>query len=239
MTKIKYLFEKPLIEGIIKSRPNRFIMLVEISGKLEKCHCPSTGKIGGINFENSNIKCFLSEATTKNRSTNFTVEALKIPRGPLIGINQTKSNSYVSYFLENNFLPKMIKSKKVKREVKLNNSRIDFLLDDKNYIEVKTPLRFLPFGKKPSESKFNSTDRLLKHFTDISNQVDKDRRAIVLLCYTYDAPVFSPPKRDDTQHVNDIARDALKKGLEYWQINIKIDKKGVSLLKYFPLNLFD
>ncbi|MEI6850117.1 MAG: DNA/RNA nuclease SfsA, partial [archaeon] len=48
---MKYLFKEPLKEGVIKSRPNRFIMLVLIDGKLEKCHCPSTGRIGNIKFE--------------------------------------------------------------------------------------------------------------------------------------------------------------------------------------------
>jgi len=74
MNSEKYLFKKPLIEGLIKSRPNRFIMMVEINGKVEKCHCPSTGRIGDIIFKD--IPCLVSKAESESkRKTKFTVEA--------------------------------------------------------------------------------------------------------------------------------------------------------------------
>lgn len=58
----KYFFNKPLIEGLVKSRPNRFIMFVEIRNKLEKCHCPSTDQIASISF--NGIPCLVSETDT-------------------------------------------------------------------------------------------------------------------------------------------------------------------------------
>ena len=74
---MKYLFKEPLIGGLIKSRPNIFIMFVEINGKLEKCHCPSTGRIGSIKFEN--IPCLLSRAEKNSeRKTKYTVEAFSL-----------------------------------------------------------------------------------------------------------------------------------------------------------------
>lgn len=33
-------FAPPLREGVIRSRPNRFIMMVDVGGRLERCHCP-------------------------------------------------------------------------------------------------------------------------------------------------------------------------------------------------------
>lgn len=38
LNKMKDLFKKSLVEGIILPRPNRFIMLVEKSGQIHKCH---------------------------------------------------------------------------------------------------------------------------------------------------------------------------------------------------------
>ncbi|MGE0792722.1 MAG: DNA/RNA nuclease SfsA [Candidatus Woesearchaeota archaeon] len=230
----KLLFEEELIPGLIKSRPNRFIMFVEINHKLEKCHCPSTGKIGNIEFKD--IPCLLSESNNKERKTKYTVEAINPIKNIWVGINQTKANNYLEFFLKNNLLKDMIEVGEIKREVKLNTSRIDFLINNNCFLEVKTPLTFLPFGNKPGVTKFNSFERLGRHFTDISSQISKGQRAIVLLCYLYNAEPFKVPEKPDAKIIN-LVKKATKKGLENWQINFKIDKKGVSLIDYFRLKI--
>ncbi|HFC76860.1 MAG TPA: hypothetical protein ENJ27_01380 [Candidatus Moranbacteria bacterium] len=48
----QYIFDGELIQGLIKSRPNRFIMLIEINDKIEKCHYPSIGERGCVLFVN-------------------------------------------------------------------------------------------------------------------------------------------------------------------------------------------
>ncbi|GHT99203.1 hypothetical protein FACS1894126_5300 [Alphaproteobacteria bacterium] len=96
---LKFEFENPLIDGIIKSRQNRFLMNVEIEGNVEKCHCPTTGKIGNVVF--SDIPCLLSKSTNVNRKTQYTVEAISIDDAKSwIGINQTAINGYVNHFLK-------------------------------------------------------------------------------------------------------------------------------------------
>lgn len=120
------LFPTKLIRGIIVSRPNRFIMMVENcqTGIVERCHCPVTGDIGYLDFNKGGIPCLLSEPIKAGqRSTAFTVEAISLntdsgstsstaaaaaaknkkmhKQTPLqwIGINQVKANSYVQHFL--------------------------------------------------------------------------------------------------------------------------------------------
>ena len=240
-----YKFEEKLIEGIIKSRPNRFIMLVDISNSIFKCHCPSTGRIGNIDFKN--IPCLVSKANNMDRSTSYTVEAISLD--PLekrhkkwIGINQNKVNAYIEFFIKNNYLSGIAKNgNKVKRERKLGSSRIDFKVED-TFIEVKMPLIHLPYDKSIPEtrhSKFNSFDRMIKHFTDLSYSITKDSRAILLLCYMYDAKPFRPPPlTKDNIKIHEAAKKSEIKGVENWQVNLKIDKEGVELIKYFRLNLF-
>jgi sugar fermentation stimulation protein A len=65
-----------LVEGLIKSRPNRFIMFVEEGGTTRECHCPSTGRIGDIEFRD--VPCLLSEAEGHGRRTRCTVEAISL-----------------------------------------------------------------------------------------------------------------------------------------------------------------
>jgi len=231
-TKMKYIFEKPLIEGIITSRPNRFIMFVKIKNKIHKCHCPSTGKIGNIEFKN--IPCLLSESNNPSRKTKFTVEAIYPVKDVCVGINQTKANTYINFFLENNLLKKIVDTKEIRREVKLNTSRIDFFINNNLYLEIKTPLTHLPFGGKVDTSKFNSFERMGRHFLEISSQIEKGKKAIVAQCYMYNAKSFETPKPIKPEII-EIVTEATRRGLGLWQINLKIDKRGVSLIKYFRL----
>jgi len=237
----KLVFEKPLVKGIIKSRPNRFIFQVEINGKIEKCHCPSTGQIASISFED--VPCLLSESDNKERKTKFTVEAISLDNKNYIGINQTKANHYVEFFLKTNQLNRMFsKINEIKREVKFANSRIDFKINDKDYLEVKTPLKDIPseshlnYLKRKTE--FVSFDRLVKHFTDISKSINRGSRAIFLMCYIYEAKRFAVPKENKNKEIVNAAKKANIAGVENWQINLKIDSEGISLLDYFKLNLF-
>ena len=135
----------------------------------------------------------------------------------------------------------MVHGKEVRAEVKLGDSRIDFLVG-KDYVEVKTLLIDLPVSKArkyKTHSKFDSFERLIKHFRDLGDSIGKESRAIILLCYMFDAEPFRPPEQDSSNsRIMRAARGAENKGVENWQINLKIDKKGVELLDYFKLDLF-
>jgi len=238
-------FAHPLSEGVIKSRPNRFIMLVKSGGSLVKCHCPSTGRIGDIIFEN--IPCLLSKAETEGRKTKYTVEAISLdPPGrknkTWIGINQTKANDYVYFFLKHGRMPRLVKKGvPVEREKQVGDSRLDFVAGT-TFIEVKTPLISLPSRKglahlKPS--KFTSFERLIRHFTELAKHAKKGARAIVLLCYLYDAKPFVSPKPDcSSVKIQNAVRKATAKGVENWQVNLKIDRNGIRMISYFRLDLW-
>jgi sugar fermentation stimulation protein A len=238
-----YKFASPLKEALIKSRPNRFIMIILVAGKECKAHCPATGRIGNIKFKD--IPCLVSEAENPERKTRFTVEAisLDLPNKKdksWIGINQTKVNHYIEFFLNNNSLTRMIKGE-VKREVKLGNSRIDFQIG-KNYLEIKMPLIFIdtPDNIETNEhSKFNSFDRLIKHFDDLGKSLKTHEKAIIALAYMFDAKPFHPPEADDSNSkIINAARRASNRGVENWQINLKINPTGVYIRDYFRLNMF-
>jgi sugar fermentation stimulation protein A len=244
---MEYLFDERLKEGLIRSRPNRFIMNVLVDGKVEKCHCPSTGRIGNLGFEN--VPCLLSRGRNPERKTRYTVEAFSLDdpdRGKKswIGINQTKANEYVEFFIRAGLLKGMLgEVKEVRREVPLGKSRIDFLVNGREYLEVKTPLMLIPTeghrNHRDVETPFSSFDRMIKHFGDISRSIKGGSRAIFLLCNLYDAEPFRVPKMAKPQlRIVRAARKATGRGLEHWQVNLRIDRDGVSLLDCFRLHLF-
>jgi sugar fermentation stimulation protein A len=171
----EYKFKEKLIEGVIESRPNRFIMMVRLDGDTHICHCPFTGRIGNIVFDN--IPCLLSVGNSKERKTRYTVEAISLsPVGKTnkawIGINQVRANAVVEHYIRAGALERMLGPVtggiNIKREVRLGKSRIDFLVG-LNYLEIKSPLNIMPMPSSMTtqkHSKFNSFERIIKHFDD-------------------------------------------------------------------------
>lgn len=219
------------------SRPNRFIMMVDIDGKIEKCHCPVTGRIGSIEF--NKVPCLLSLSDNAKRSTQYTVEAISLDapkkkKKAWIGINQVAINRYMDFFFRHNLLANIVDATgDVKREVKLKDSRIDFKVNN-TFIEIKMPLISL-FNEQVDQkkSKFNSFERLIKHFKDLSS----NNRAVLILCFIYKAPPFEAPKTDNSNRkIKTAVSRALRRGVEIWQANLSLDPSGVKLEQYFKLN---
>lgn len=241
-----YVFEEPLIEGLILKRRNRFVMEVQIEDSIYDCHCPTTGRIGDIVL--SNIPCLLSRSKDKARKTAFTVEAISLDLPSegtkhWIGINQNAANRYVEHFLKNGSLSKMVENNnEVLREQKLGVSKLDFLVGN-TYLEVKTPLLHLQVEhgshiKTQKMSPFNSTDRFVKHINELANSLEKNQRAILLNCFIYDNPGFRVSvKSTNNNLVKTQVEKSIQKGVEIWQVNFRITQTKVELIRYFPINI--
>jgi len=213
-------------------------MTVSSDGETIRAHCPTTGRLGDALM--SNIPCLFSRSGSQARKTAATVEAVSFAspsalRKSWIGINQTAANRYVEHFLRTGQLTR-VASGEVRREVKLGNSRIDFVVGG-SYVEVKTPLVTLPTGsraQKAKHSRFDSFDRLIKHMGELGSVLQQGSRAVIVLCYQYDAPAFKRPPLDARNApIALAAEEARRKGIETWQVNLGIDAWGVRLLKYF------
>lgn len=229
-----FRFPVLLKPGVIESRPNRFIMMVRAGGKVLRCHCPTTGRLG--DFELRGLPCLYSTATSEKRKTVHTVEAISTS-GPQswIGINQTAANRYIEFFLNQGALSRVARGV-VRREVGLGRSRIDFLVGN-TYVEVKTPLIVLPGSPRIARvrrSRFDSFDRLIRHMGELRRSLASGKKAVILMCYLYDAKPFRPPRRNRINtKILSAARAAERAGVERWQVNLRIDKEGVSLIRYF------
>ncbi len=230
-----FTFREPLRKGTIVSRPNRFIMLVRAGGKTLRCHCPTTGRLGDLKL--SGLPCLYSTSASKSRKTGYTVEAISTSRteGEWVGINQTAANRYLEFFLRSGAL-RGLAGGAVQREVRLGTSRIDFLVGNA-YVEVKTPLIMLPAGAgtaKVRRSRFDSFDRLIRHMGELRKSLASGRGAKLVLCFLYDARPFRPPPPDGTNSkILSAARAAEEAGVERWQVNLRVGREGVSLIRYF------
>ncbi|MBO4405750.1 MAG: DNA/RNA nuclease SfsA [Alphaproteobacteria bacterium] len=243
---LPFLFKNPLVEGVIEKRKTQFTIQVEYNGESYHCHCPSTGRIG--NLELSERPCLLSPSADTSRKTAFTVEAISLNKAEdsekkWIGINQNAANRYVEHSLRNgDFLDMIGDEKNILREQVLGNSKLDFLVGN-TYIEVKTPLLFLQteipdYVKTKKFAPFSATDRMTRHLIELGDSVIKNQRAIMLLCFIYDNPGFEVMEKSKKYYeVKKIVDENLAKGVEMWQANFKIDPIGVTLEKYFRIEI--
>jgi len=237
---MKYEFEKPLKEAIILRRNSQFTMDIEIDGKVEKAHCPTTNRIGDI--DTKNITCLVSISDDPKRKLKYTVEAVSCdeldnPNKNWIGINQILSNKLVEYFLQTHQLDKMVKNyDTIKREVNLGISKLDFLVGN-TYLEVKTPLTTLnvKYGeniKTKPVTPFSSTERFCKHINELANSLQNHERAIMLTVHQYEITERKEHfKSTHYEEVKSTLENAISKGLETWNINMKFEQNGVTLLK--------
>lgn len=237
---MKLMFEQPLIKAKIKSRINRFIFIVELDGKEVEAHCPSGGTIAGISRKDfKDIECLMSDhGPDTGRRTQYTVEAISLDDGlTYAGINQTKSNRYVEYFLQDDEVKNILQVKdEVKREKKLGNSRIDFKAGN-CYIEVKTMVADYYCKASPRltglmREQHPSIDRMQKHVRALTNEIKSNNsRAAIITVFQYNAPTFKPPIDDPVyaEFVEDL-KIAKSVGLRQYQMNILITETYVELI---------
>ena len=236
---MKYKFDKLLQEAILVKRNSQFTMDIEIDGKVEKAHCPTTNRIGDIDLKN--IACLVSVSDDPKRKLKYTVEAISCdeidnPNKNWIGINQILSNKLVEYFLLTHQLDNMVNDyDSIKREVNLGVSKLDFLVGN-TYLEVKTPLTTLnvKYGKNittKESTPFSSTDRFCKHLNELANSLKDHERAIMLTVHQYEITERKEHlKSTNYELVKKTLEDAMKNGLETWMLDMKFEIDGVSLI---------
>jgi sugar fermentation stimulation protein A len=152
------------------------------------------------------------------------------------------ANRYLEHFIQTDQLSEMVgRGGEVRREVRLGESRIDFAIGE-TYIEVKTPLLEMPISKNVPHRKFArmySFGRLIRHFHELATITGKGGRAILLLCYLYDAePSALRPWKSTTKMWRKRPRSQKGQG---WRTGRSTSGWGlgvVSLIRYFRLRLF-
>ncbi len=166
----RYLFEKPLIRGILLKRNSQFTATVVINDETIIAHIPTTNRIADV--ENKNLPCLLSYHPEETRKLHYDIEAVLLSNDEnWVGINQILSNKLVEFFLRTHQLDEIVSSDDIHREVKLGNSKLDFKVGD-TYLEVKTPLTEIQvkYGKNIHKA---LDDKLMKIQDSMNSQMNE------------------------------------------------------------------
>lgn len=240
-------FETPLLQARIIERPNRFIVYAELDGKKVKCHSAVTGRIGGLTL--NGLPCLLSGPYSGTRSTEYTVEAIALeePSSPTfqwIGVNQSAANAYVQAAVEGGMLAPLLPPGEVKREQTLGSSRIDFLLYQQLYLEVKMPLLELA-AVRPETIPYkdfglgSDSPRFLKQLQDLMDAMAAGKRAGQLTVFAYSP---TGPMGEDEQLARNITthpvlHEAEAKGLERYRLDLKLTPEQLTVASFKPVKL--
>lgn len=236
-----FRFPEPLREGVILARPNRFIMDVLLDGKTVCCHCPVVTRIGNLDL--AGRPCLVSDSHNPKRKLPLTVEAFSLdqldaPVKRWIGINQNASNRYVEHFLrEGAFADITGPVRGLQREVRLGDSRLDFLINDDLYLEVKTPLAQIQtdipsYVPHLPEKPFSSTDRAMRHLCELARVLAKHDRAVILYCLYYDNTGFRYYHGTTYDEVMETVRACHDAGVELWQADFEMTTEAIALRRY-------
>lgn len=162
---------KNICSGIFQSRPNRFIAMVEIAGRIEKCHVKNTGRCRELLISGTQV--FLEKSDNPDRKTAY----------DLIGVMKGEVYINMDSQAPNKVAHEWLKSQgwdKIKPECKFGNSRLDFYMENdvrKAFMEVKgVTLEEEGIARFPDAP----TERGIKHMEELIKAVQQGYEAYIL-----------------------------------------------------------
>jgi len=135
------VIDPKLFSAILIRRYKRFLADVELAdGTVTTVHCPNTGSMLGL--DTPGIPVWLRRVEGKTRKYPLSWELAEPEPGVLVGINTGRSNALVQEAVMAGRIPELAGFADIRREVRVGESRLDFLLADGRsgpdcYLEVK------------------------------------------------------------------------------------------------------
>ena len=112
---------REVVEGVFHSRPNRFIAMVWVDGKLETVHVKNTGRCRELLLPNA--KVILEVCNQPSRKTKYDLIAVYKEGFGLINMDSQAPNKVVAEWLKKQDYTY------IKPEFTYGDSRIDFYLE--------------------------------------------------------------------------------------------------------------
>lgn len=209
-----------LMKGLFVSRPNRFVGEIKYKGKIESAHIHDPGRLKELLIEGAEVLFTHSRGKLK-----YYIKAVYADDEWVLIDTALHSNIAQKVF---ELLPEFSKVKEIRREVKLGNSRIDFLLDDvplevKGVTLVREGIALFPDAP---------TERGARHVREII-----EHNGIIFFLIFRKARCFSPNLEMDPKFSKNLS-EARKKGIKILAVQISFDGKTVYYEGKVDLMLF-
>lgn len=209
MIPIKHpLYEIPnLRKGIFLRRPNRFVAEIKYKGKIEIAHVHDPGRLKELLIKG--VKILFSHS---NGKLKYYIKAVKSGNEWILIDSAQHSKIAMKVF---SYLPEFSNIKEIKKEVKLGESRIDFIIDG-------TPLEVKGVSLVQNETALfpdAPTERGTRHIGEIIKH-----KGIILFLVFRKAKKFSPNNKMDPKFSSKLS-EARTKGIKIIVVQISFDGK--------------
>ena len=240
----KLLEIKDYRKGIIIERVNKFVVRVKIEGKNILVHLNNTGRLEYF-IKNGKVAILLPIANqnmqtlsglkrnlqSKNRKLKYRLSMVKEDKGIFAIIDTSLQMKCFEIALEKGYISWLKGAKILKRNFRINNSLIDYLIEYKNnkyLLEVKsTVMKYKNFAMYPDCPSIRGQ----KHIKDLTElQFESEYQSIILfIAGMKNISAFSPNKNADPK-IYELLKIAKNKGVKLKSIQIYFSEKSKSII---------
>lgn len=215
--------------GIFRSRPNRFIALVEVDGVVTTCHVKNTGRCKELLTPGCTV--VLAEGTTPHRKTPY--DLIAVYKGDrLVNMDSQAPNAVAADYLAARF-PDAI----LRREVTYGASRFDFAIEtptDRWFVEVKgCTLEVDNRGYFPDAP----TQRGVKHLRHLIQASQEGYRTAVLFVIQMEGVASISPNDATHPAFGETLREASRSGVELWAVDCTVTPASLTHRRPIPVML--
>ncbi len=220
--------------AIFLERLNRFEALVDINNRNELIHIPNPGRMKELLIPGCEI--VLREVNSPNRKTKYDLLGI-IKNGVHISLDSNAPNKIFMEALLKKRIYEFNDVLDIKKEIKIGNSRLDFLLFDKKgkiYIEIKSCTlvenEIALFPDAP-------TSRGVRHLMELKEIVKRgDRGAIIFIIQRPDAKIFMPNYKTDPTFSNKLI-EVYNSGVDVFAYDCQVNLPFIELNKRIRIKL--
>lgn len=218
--------------GIFRSRPNRFIAMVEINGILETCHVKNTGRCKELLIPG--VRVYLQESDNKLRKTRFSLIAVE-KGDKVINMDSQAPNKVVyEWVKEGGFIPNITY---IKPEKVYGNSRFDLYIetnDRKIFMEVKgVTLEEDGVVRFPDAP----TERGIKHIRELCNCLEEGYEAYIFFVIQMKDVLFFEPNDKTHPEFGAALREAAEKGVHIIAMDCEVTSETMVISERVKVQL--
>ena len=220
---------KTVRTGIFRSRPNRFIAVVDIDGVDTVCHVKNTGRCKELLTPGCTV--ILEQADNPARKTPY--DLIAVYKGDrLINMDSQAPNVVAADYLAARF-----PNATIRREVTYGDSRFDFYVEngaEKWYIEVKgCTLEIDNIGYFPDAP----TERGIKHIRHLIRAKKEGYHAAILFVIQMEGVAAIGPNDGTHPAFGEALREAAKSGVEVWATDCTVTPSTLAHKDPVPIQL--
>ncbi len=234
-------YDRPLIQATLIKRYKRFLADVTLDDGSEiTVHCPNTGSMKRCAEPGSRV--WLYDSQSKTRKYQYTLEWVEVDGKYRACVNTARANQLVAEALEQGVISELKGYSDIKREPKVEDGRLDFLLTSETgercWVEVKSVTLLEEdhgLGCFPDAV----TERGRKHLNRLQALKDAGDRAVLLFCVPHEGIREVTVADHIDPAYGKVLREVQKGGVEIMAAAVEFadDDSGFAVKGLLPLRL--